>query len=88
MTEIDSFEAGTHFNDLLQRVTHRKEKFVVTLEGKPVAMLGPVRIDRPEVEGLTALLDELRAFRASIAARGPTLAPSESWKEFAREGLA
>ena len=87
MTEIGSFEAKTHFSDLLRRVTREHESFVVTMRGKPVALLGPVESDKPKAENLPALLAELRAFRASVAARGPILEPGETWKEFVREGL-
>ena len=87
MTEIGSFKAKTHFSDLLRRVTHERESFVVTMRGKPVAVLGPIEGGRPSTESLTTLLEELRVFRASIAARSPILEPGENWKEFVREGL-
>ena len=87
MTEIGSFEAKTHFGDLLRRVARERESFVVTMRGKPVALPGPIGHNKPSAENLSALLEELRAFRAGVAARGPILEPGESWKDFAREGL-
>ena len=85
MTEIDFFEAKTHFSGLLRRVARKRESFVVTVRGKPVAILGPIGGDKPSAGNLPALLEELRAFRAKVAARGPVLDPGESWKDFARE---
>ena len=87
MTEIGSFEAKTHFSDLLRRVTHQGEKFVVTMRGKPVAMLGPVEEPKTDPKSLAALLDELREFRAQQAGRKPLLKAGQTWNEFAREGL-
>ena len=87
MTEIAAFEAKTHFSDLLRRVTREGEKFVVTMRGKPVAVLGPVEKAPVSSESLSALLDDLRKFRAKVSKRGPILKPGETWKEFAREGL-
>ncbi len=87
MVEIGSFEAKTHFSDLLRRVTHQGEKFVVTMRGKPVAMLGPVDEPKSDAQSLAALLDELREFRATVSKRGPILKPGETWNEYEREGL-
>ena len=88
MTTIGSFEARTHFSDLLRRVENGGEQFVLTVRGKPVAMLGPVAAGRDGGQDLAALLGELRALRARVAARGgPVLRPGETWKSFAREGL-
>jgi prevent-host-death family protein len=42
MAEIGAFEAKTHFSKLLERV-QRGEEITVTLRGKPVAKLVPVR---------------------------------------------
>ncbi len=88
MTEIGSFEAKTHFSELLRRVEGHGEKFIVTMRGRPVAVLGPLEPVKATGERLTALLDELRAFRAQQAGRPPILKPGETWKEFARDGLA
>ena len=87
MTEIGSFEAKTHFSDLLRRVTREGEKFIVTMRGKPVAMLGPVDKAPVSSENLSALLDELKGFRAKISKRGSILRAGETWNDFAREGL-
>ena len=87
LPEIGSFEAKTHFSDLLRQVAHEHKSFIVTMRGKPVAMLGPIAGDKPRAESLSTLLEELRAFRASLAARDPILEPGENWKDFLREGL-
>ena len=87
MTEIASFEAKSHFSDLLRRVTLQGEKFVVTVRGKPAALIGPVEGAKLDAEGLDTLLGELRAFRAKVSARGSILKPGETWNDFAREGL-
>ena len=84
MTEIGSFEAKTHFSDLLRRVTGAGEKFIVTVRGKPVAMLGPVEPRKPSQEDISKLLESLRAFRANV---GPVTKPGETLKEIARKGL-
>lgn len=88
MTTIGSFEARTHFSDLLRRVENGGERFVLTVRGKPVAVLGPVAVENDGGQDLAALLGELREFRARVAARGGSvLRPGETWKSFAREGL-
>ena len=87
MTTIGSFEARTHFSDLLRRVENSGERFVLTVRGKPVAVLGPVTPEKAAEQDLADLLGELREFRARIASRGPVLRPGETWKSFAREGL-
>ena len=87
MTEIASFEAKTHFSDLLRRVTREGEKFIVTVRGKPAAMICPVEKTPVSSASLTALLDELKTFRTKVAGRGPILKAGETWKGFAREGL-
>ncbi|HEY0790383.1 MAG TPA: type II toxin-antitoxin system Phd/YefM family antitoxin [Chthoniobacterales bacterium] len=86
MTTIGSFEARTHFSDLLRRVENGGEQFVLTVRGKPVAILGPVAKETTAQE-LAGLLDELRRLRAQVAARGPVLRSGETWKSFARKGL-
>ena len=84
MTEIASFEAKTHFSDLLRRVTNQSEKFIVTVRGKPVAMIGPVDKAAPTKESVGELLKQLSAFRSSL----PRVTnPGETLKEMAREGL-
>lgn len=88
MISIGSFEARTHFSDLLRRVENGGERFVLTVRGRPVAVLGPVAAGNDGEQDLAKLLGELRDFRARVAARGgPVLRPGETWKSFAREGL-
>ena len=87
MTEIGSFEAKTHFSDLLRRVTRGGERFVVTIRGKPVAILGPLDNSAVSSDDLSTLLDELKGFRAKVSKRRPLLKSGETWNDFAREGL-
>ena len=87
MTEIGSFEAKTHFSDVLRRVTREGEKFIVTMRGKPVAVIGPVDKVPVSSESLSALLDDLKVFRAKVSKRGSILKPGQTWNDFAREGL-
>ena len=89
MTTIGSFDARTHFSELLRRVENGRERFVLTVRGNPVAVLGPVPAESDAEQDLSELLGELREFRARVAARGgPVLRPGETWKGFARGGLA
>ncbi len=85
MTEIASFEAKTHFSDLLRRVAREGERFVVTVRGKPAAMLCPVEGVAHTKESIGTLLEELRVFRGTLK---PVTNAGESLKEMAREGLA
>lgn len=87
MQTIGAFEAKTHLSDLLRRVTEGGERFVVTVRGKPAAMLCPVEKPKMTSDELDALLDELHRFRASISRRGPILKAGETWSEYVREGL-
>ncbi len=88
MTSIGSFEARTHFSDLLRRVERGGERFVLTVRGKPVAVLGPVAAETGVEQDLVELLGELREFRDRVAARGgPVLRPGETWRSFARAGV-
>jgi prevent-host-death family protein len=85
MTQIGSFEAKTHFSDLLRRVA-LGEHFVVTMRGKPVARLISAN-ERQDAGKVKNLMEELQQFRSRIAKRGPILKAGESYKDLAREGL-
>lgn len=85
MIEIGSFEARTHFSDLLRRVSSGEE-FLVTTRGKPVARLLRAA-DTTAPDKLDDLLLKLAAFRAEIAEQGPLLGPGETFKDWARDGL-
>ncbi|MCW0216866.1 MAG: type II toxin-antitoxin system prevent-host-death family antitoxin [Prosthecobacter sp.] len=84
MIEIGSFEARTHFSDLLRRVSHGEE-FVVTMRGKPIARLLSAE-DKSAPDKLDVLLSKLSAFRSEIAQRGLVLASGETFKDWARDG--
>ena len=81
MSEIGAFEAKTHFSKLLARV-QRGEEITVTLRGKPVAKLVPIKpgFDREKAKKAA---DDLRAF-----ARRLNLGPFnwEEWKQYRDEG--
>ena len=85
MTKIGSFEAKTHFSDLLRRLTRRGEKFIVTVRGKPVATIDPVEAPTLTPEDLETLLEELSVLSKKVALRGPLLKPDQTLKGFARE---
>ena len=85
MEQIGAFEARTHFGDLLRRV-EMGEEFLVTVRGRPAAMLtapGPGQLAR----SVTDVLADFRALREGIVKRGPILATGESWKDLSRDGL-
>ena len=87
MITIGSFEARTHFSDLLRRVENGGERFVLTVRGKPVAELGPIADPEHTAGELARLFDELKALRTQVSRRGSALQSGETWKSFAREGL-
>ena len=81
MSEIGAFEAKTHFSKLLARV-QRGEEITVTLRGKPVAKLVPLKpgFDR---EKARKAAEELRALGRRL-----NLGPFdwEEWKRYRDEG--
>lgn len=81
MSEIGAFEAKTQFSKLLQRV-QRGEEITVTLRGKPVAKLVPVKpgFDR---EKARKAMEDLRAIgrRAKLGKFD-----WEEWKRYRDEG--
>ncbi len=85
MIEIGSFEAKTHFSDLLKRVS-LGEEFIVTMRGKPIARLLHAEENNDPAK-MEALLARLAAFRAEVSNGGSLLKPGETFKDWAREGL-
>ena len=85
MEEIGSFEAKTHFSELLRRVENGEE-FVVTMRGKPVASLTSV-VARHRPRSVADVLKDFRLMRKEIGKRGPVLQEGETWKDLARNGL-
>ncbi len=81
MSEIGAFEAKTHFSSLLQRV-QRGEEITVTLRGKPVAKLVPVKASFDRKKARKAM-EELRAIgrRAKLGKFD-----WEEWKRYRDEG--
>lgn len=41
MVELSATEAARRFSDLLDAVEHRGESFVISRQGRPVAVVGP-----------------------------------------------
>jgi len=82
MEHIGSFEAKTHFSELLARVKSGEE-FVVTIRGEPVARLTQHGGDRDIVDQI----ERCRKLRDEISEHGAVLLPGESLKELGRTGL-
>ena len=74
MREVQASEAKTHLPRLLDEV-ERGETIVITRHGRPIARIVP-EVSRRQAENAKAV-EELRAVRRSIAARGASL----SWDE-------
>ena len=74
MREVQASEAKTHLPRLLDEV-ERGETIVITRHGRPIARIVP-EISRRQAE-IARVVDDLRALRQGIAARGETL----SWDE-------
>jgi prevent-host-death family protein len=83
--EIGSFEARTHFGELLRRV-EKGEEFVVTMRGRPIASLTSVA-PRHRPRSTKQVLEDFRNMREEIVRGGPVLLAGETWKDLAREGL-
>jgi prevent-host-death family protein len=74
---VGTFEAKTHFSELLERVS-KGEEITITRHGAPVAKLVPVAA--PSRRDLRTIVEKLKAFR-----EGKTL-DGISWKELRDEG--
>lgn len=74
MREIQASEAKTHLPRLLDEV-ERGETIVITRHGRPIARIVP-EVSRRQAE-IARAVEDLRALRRSIAARGEGL----SWEE-------
>ena len=60
MESVGSFEAKTHFPQLLERVANGEE-FTITKHGKPVARLVPASAAKPKPDVREAI-EDLKAF--------------------------
>lgn len=85
MEEIGSWEARTHFSELLRRV-EKGEEFLVTMRGKPIASLTGV-ISAHRQRGITDILKDFTTMRREIIGRGPILKDGETWRDLSRDGL-
>jgi prevent-host-death family protein len=85
MEQIRSFDARTHFSDLLRRVNNGEE-FLITVRGKPVAQMTQARVVGSHGD-VNAVVERLRRFRGEIAKAGPILKDGETWNDFARAGM-
>jgi prevent-host-death family protein len=56
---VGSFEAKTHFSELLERAEHGEE-IVITRRGKPVARLIPMAHQQPGGKSVRAILKRLK----------------------------
>lgn len=87
MPEIGAYEAKTHLPKLLERV-EKGERFVITRHGRPVAELVPVA--RRDEDSIRRAIDDLRAFRKTLARRGvrlrDLLKEGESLRDLAHQG--
>jgi prevent-host-death family protein len=80
MLTIDTFEAKTHLNRLLDRVSNG-ERILITYRGRPVAMLVPPEpTARSDVE---LVVNEMLAVRD---VEGPTLGKSLTIRQMRDEG--
>ena len=70
MSEIEAYEAKTHWAKLLKRV-EKGERFVITRHGRPVAELVPV--SQRDAERVRRALAGLRDMRKTLAKRGVNL---------------
>lgn len=87
MPEIGAYEAKTHLPKLLERV-EKGERFVITRHGHPVAELVPVA--KRDKDSIRRAIDDLRAFRKTLARRGvrlrDLLEDGESLRDLAHHG--
>jgi len=81
MSEIGAFEAKTHFSKLLERV-QRGEEFTVTLRGKPVAKLVPLKRGFDKEKARKAM-EDLRAIGRRL---NLGKFDWEEWKAYRDEG--
>lgn len=69
MSEVGSYEAKTHFAQLLERVA-KGEEITITKHGVPVAVLAPVK--RRNEEEVRAAIEGIKRLR-----RGPGISQAE-----------
>jgi prevent-host-death family protein len=70
MKTVGAFEAKTHLNELLQRVS-KGETIRITRRGVPVAKLVPA--DEAKKRDLTKIVREIREIRKGISLKGLTI---------------
>jgi len=77
---VGSFEAKTHFSELLERAEHGEE-IVITRRGKPVARLVPMA--EPKRKDVREILERMRK-RAKTT--GIKRFDWKEWKKYVNEG--
>ncbi len=70
MKTVGAFEAKTHLNELLQRVS-KGETIRITRRGVPVAKLVPA--DEAKKQDLKKIVREIREIRKGISLKGLTI---------------
>ncbi len=63
MRQVGSFEAKTHFSELLEAVLHG-QSILITRRGEPVAMLVPP--EKKHKQGVKSVIADLRQWREGI----------------------
>ena len=79
MESVGSFEAKTHFPQLLERVANGEE-FTITKHGKPVARLVPASAAKPKPDVREAI-EDLKAF-----SKGNTLGDDITIRDLIEDG--
>jgi len=72
---VGSFDAKTHFSQLLTEVEHTRQSIAIERRGKKIALLVPYEdaIGRSQQEFKDWILGEIQEVRASQNPRGPRL---------------
>lgn len=85
MTTLASFEAKSHFSEMIERASNGEE-IVITKRGRPVAKVVPyMKKSGEEIEDFLATLADFRASQKS--SKGPSLLKDgETWRDLAHEG--
>lgn len=78
---VGTFEAKTHFSNLLERV-EKGETITITRRGRAIAKLGPVENTKNVDEALAAL----KRIRARAKTFGVKKFDWEEWKKYRDEG--
>ena len=67
MTEIGIRELKAHASELLRRVKENRERYIVTLRGRPIAIIQPMDTNNVTAEPDGSAWDELTVLGVEIA---------------------